>query len=89
MNNVSDSDNKNSEKDIKAFKYALDRFIGKMEGEWEKLGVYSEEDILLIAESPVTSPKMSRKEMFGCMRGQFKMTEDFNESLDDFLEYME
>jgi len=31
---------------------------------------------------------MSRAEVFGCMRGQFKMTDDFDESLDDFEEYM-
>jgi len=29
MNNMNDSDNKNSKKDIKAFKNALDRFIGQ------------------------------------------------------------
>lgn len=33
--------------------------------------------------------KMSRKDMFGCMRGQFKMADDFDAPLDDFKEYME
>jgi addiction module RelB/DinJ family antitoxin len=33
--------------------------------------------------------KMSRAEMLGCMRGQFKMTDDFDAPLDDFKEYME
>ena len=32
--------------------------------------------------------KMSRAEMFGCMRGHFKMSEDFDEPLEDFKEYM-
>ena len=32
---------------------------------------------------------MSREDVFGCMRGQFKMTEDFNAPLEDFKEYME
>ena len=32
---------------------------------------------------------MSRAEMFGCMRGQFEMTDDFDEPIDDFKEYME
>jgi len=32
--------------------------------------------------------KMSRAEAFGCMRGQFKMSEDFDAPLDDFKEYM-
>jgi len=33
-------------------------------------------------------PKMTRAEMFGCMRGQFKMADDFDAPLDDFREYM-
>ena len=35
------------------------------------------------------SSKMSRESAFGCMRGQFKMAEDFDAPLDDFKEYME
>ena len=38
---------------------------------------------------PQIKPKMSRKSVFGCMRGQFKMTDDFDAPLDDFKEYME
>ena len=34
-------------------------------------------------------PKMSRAEVFGCMRGQFKMVNDFDAPLEDFKEYME
>ena len=33
--------------------------------------------------------KMSREAVFGCMRGQFKMADDFDAPLDDFKEYME
>jgi len=33
--------------------------------------------------------KMSRADMFGCMRGQFEITDDFDAPLDDFMEYME
>ena len=32
--------------------------------------------------------KLSREDVFGCMRGQFKMTDDFNDPLDDFEDYM-
>jgi len=32
--------------------------------------------------------KLSRESVFGCMRGQFRMTEDFSEPLEDFKEYM-
>ena len=31
---------------------------------------------------------MTREEVFGCMRGQFKMSDDFDEPLEDFKEYM-
>ena len=34
-------------------------------------------------------PKMSRESVFGCMRGQFRMTDDFDAPLEDFKEYME
>ncbi|MCL2047018.1 MAG: type II toxin-antitoxin system RelB/DinJ family antitoxin [Oscillospiraceae bacterium] len=37
---------------------------------------------------PEVVPKMSREAMFGCMRGQFKMTDDFDAPLEDFEEYM-
>jgi len=33
--------------------------------------------------------KMSREAMLGCMRGQFRMTDDFDAPLEDFKEYME
>jgi len=34
-------------------------------------------------------PKRTRAEVFGCMRGKFKMTDDFDAPLEDFKEYME
>jgi hypothetical protein len=38
---------------------------------------------------PEKTAKMSREDVFGCMRGQFQMTDDFNAPLADFQEYME
>ena len=32
---------------------------------------------------------MSKKDVFGCMRGQFQISDDFNEPMEDFKEYME
>lgn len=32
--------------------------------------------------------KISRKNLFGCMRGQIKIAEDFDAPLNDFAEYM-
>ena len=38
---------------------------------------------------PKKVAKMSRESVFGCMRGQFKMADDFDAPLEDFREYME
>jgi Protein of unknown function (DUF2281) len=38
--------------------------------------------------SPSSQNKLSRKDLFGCLRGQVTMSEDFNEPLSDFAEYM-
>ena len=38
---------------------------------------------------PEMISKMSREAMFGCMRGQFRMANDFDAPLEDFREYME
>ena len=42
-----------------------------------------------LAAPLATTSRMSREAMFGCMRGQFKVSEDFDEPLEDFKEYME
>ena len=42
-----------------------------------------------IAARPRMNPRMSRESVFGCMRGQFKMADDFDAPPDDFKEYME
>jgi addiction module RelB/DinJ family antitoxin len=38
---------------------------------------------------PQIKTKMSRESVFGCMRGQFEMADDFDAPMDDFKEYME
>ena len=35
-----------------------------------------------------TVSKLPREAMFGCMRGEFKIADDFDAPLDDFKEYM-
>ena len=42
-----------------------------------------------VATTQENGSKMSRKSVFGCMRGQFKMSDDFDAPLEDFKEYME
>jgi len=39
--------------------------------------------------TPVKAGVISRSAMFGCLRGQYKVAEDFNAPIDDFKEYME
>ncbi|MCY7367062.1 MAG: DUF2281 domain-containing protein [Chamaesiphon sp.] len=36
----------------------------------------------------LAKPKISRKDLFGCLRGQIEISDDFNEPLSDFAEYM-
>ena len=36
----------------------------------------------------LSKPKISRKDLFGCLRGQIEISDDFNEPLSDFAEYM-
>jgi addiction module RelB/DinJ family antitoxin len=40
-------------------------------------------------EMPPKKNKRTLAEVFGCMRGKFKMTDDFDAPLEDFKEYME
>ena len=35
-----------------------------------------------------TAPTTEKKPVFGCAKGQFRMSEDFNEPLEDFKDYM-
>ena len=44
---------------------------------------------LTIAKPPVLDSKEARERMFGCMRGQFDVPDDFDEPLEEFKEYME
>jgi DNA-damage-inducible protein J len=52
-------------------------------------GVINYNGIPFSAVVPPSKPtKMSREEVFGCMRGQFTMSDDFDAPLEDFKEYM-
>ncbi|MCL2081604.1 MAG: type II toxin-antitoxin system RelB/DinJ family antitoxin [Oscillospiraceae bacterium] len=42
-----------------------------------------------VAAPQKKTDKMPREDVFGCMRGQFMMTEDFNAPLEELREYME
>jgi DNA-damage-inducible protein J len=46
-------------------------------------------DIPFILTTNVKPDKKSRDEMFGCLRGEYKIADDFNAPLEDFKEYME
>jgi DNA-damage-inducible protein J len=52
-------------------------------------GVINHNGIPFFAVAPTGNPsKMSREAMFGCMRGQFKINDNFTAPIDDFKEYM-
>jgi hypothetical protein len=38
--------------------------------------------------SPVSAP-LQKAPLFGCAKGEFKMADDFDAPLDDFMEYMQ
>jgi hypothetical protein len=44
-----------------------------------------------LQENPDSLPRkqLGRQELFGCLRGQITMAEDFNAPLSDFVGYME
>jgi DNA-damage-inducible protein J len=46
-------------------------------------------DIPFVLSTAAKSNKNPRDAMFGCLRGEYKIAEDFNAPLDDFKEYME
>ena len=53
-------------------------------------GVINSNGIPFVLTAPLSvSTKMSREAMFGCMRGQFTVADDFDAPLEDFREYME
>jgi Protein of unknown function (DUF2281) len=51
--------------------------ISHLIGRWQK------------TPNQLPTASFSRKDLFGCLRGQIVMAEDFNAPLNDFAEYME
>jgi Protein of unknown function (DUF2281) len=54
----------------------------------ERIQVIAHVAIGLQQPSQSSQHKLSRKDLFGCLRGQITMAEDFNAPLSDFGEYM-
>ena len=46
-------------------------------------------DLPFVLSTNAKPPKKPRAEMFGCLRGEYKIADDFDAPLDDFKEYME
>ena len=46
-------------------------------------------DLPFILSTNVKPRNKPRTEMFGCLRGEYKIADDFDAPLDDFKEYME
>ncbi len=54
----------------------------------EQLEVVASVIARLQQQPPSPKNKLSRKDLFGCLRGKVRMTADFDEPLSDFAEYM-
>ena len=48
-----------------------------------------ENDIPFVVTTKINSNKLPREAMFGCLRGEYKIADDFDAPLEDFKEYME
>ena len=46
-------------------------------------------DLPFVLTTNPEKPKKTRAEMFGCLRGEYKIADDFDAPLEDFKEYME
>jgi len=46
-------------------------------------------DLPFVLSTSAQPRNKSRTEMFGCLRGEYKIADDFDAPLDDFKEYME
>ncbi|MCL2045216.1 MAG: type II toxin-antitoxin system RelB/DinJ family antitoxin [Oscillospiraceae bacterium] len=46
-------------------------------------------DLPFVLSTNAKPSKKPREEMFGCLRGEYKIADDFDAPLDDFKEYME
>ena len=46
-------------------------------------------DLPFVLSTNVNLKNKSRKEMFGCLRGEYKIADDFDAPLEDFMEYLE
>jgi DNA-damage-inducible protein J len=46
-------------------------------------------DLPFVLSANANARKKPREEMFGCLRGEYKIADDFDAPLDDFREYME
>lgn len=54
----------------------------------EQLEVVASVIARLQQQPPSPKNKLSRKDLFGCLRGKVRMAADFDDPLSDFAEYM-
>jgi hypothetical protein len=55
---------------------------------WQQPSHLNEISNQISTDQTTTSPTLSRKHLFGCMKGKIKMAPDFDAPLADFAEYM-
>ena len=55
---------------------------------WQQTPHLNEISNQISTDKNTTTPTLSRKNLFGCMKGKIKMAPDFDAPLADFAEYM-
>ena len=51
--------------------------------------VGAELEIIIFPLNDSSGDSLQKTPVFGCAKGQFRMTDDFDAPLDDFMEYMQ
>ncbi len=78
----------NHEEKLKRMKEFLAALSDEDREEWQKIGEFLESDRTTNRKSSVMPPKKRRAPLFGSDRGLILISDDFNEPLEDFDDYM-
>ncbi len=78
----------NHEEKLKRKKEFLAALSDEDREEWQKIGEFLESDRTTNRKSSVMPPKKRRAPMFGSDRGLILISDDFDEPLEDFKNYM-
>lgn len=78
----------NHEEKLKRMKEFLAALSDEDREEWQKIGEFLESDRTTNIKSSVMPPKKRRAQLFGSDRGLILISDDFDDPLEDFKDYM-